>query len=270
MSRPVLAINFTQGDDTHKVIDPQENPNLLHYLRHRKHLPGLSKKQIKHIESIEQHYIILDDKLMYRADLDKPFNTIIPKVEERTAIIKEAHSFGHFKVEATYNRIKQQGITWPRVKADIAKYIAKCHDCLLFDMQAPINSKARALPVTGMFDRVGIDLVFGLPTTKEGYKGIIVFTEYLSKYPFAMPIKSKSAVEIAACFFHYISLFGPPKEDHHGSRQRVYQPDHPQLEREHWHRPQNNLSIQSENQRSNGAHESDFGQSARTDSSQRP
>lgn len=35
--------------------------------------------------------------------------------------------------------------------------------------------------------------------------------EYLTKYPFAVPIKSKSAEEIAKHFFHYISMFGAPK-----------------------------------------------------------
>ena len=37
-------------------------------------------------------------------------------------------------------------------------------------------------------------------------------SEYLSKYPYAVPIKSKRANEIASHLFRYISLFGPPKE----------------------------------------------------------
>ena len=39
----------------------------------------------------------------------------------------------------------------------------------------------------------------------------MVITEYLSKYPYAVAIKSKTAEEIAKNLFDYICLFGPPK-----------------------------------------------------------
>jgi len=61
-------------------------------------------------------------------------------------------------------------------------------------------------------ERVGIDLVLGLPLTESGYNGILVITEYLSKYPYAVPIRSKSAKEIARHLWHYFCLFGPDKE----------------------------------------------------------
>jgi transposase InsO family protein len=60
-------------------------------------------------------------------------------------------------------------------------------------------------------ERIGIDLAFGLPETDEGYHGVLVITEFLSKYPFAVPIKSKLAAEIAEHLFNFISLFGPPE-----------------------------------------------------------
>jgi transposase InsO family protein len=74
------------------------------------------------------------------------------------------------------------------------------------------NAPAQALPVKGIFDRIGIDLVLGLPLTVDGYKGILVITEYLSKFPYAVPIRSKTADEIAEKLWAYISIFGPAKE----------------------------------------------------------
>jgi hypothetical protein len=62
----------------------------------------------------------------------------------------------------------------------------------------------------GLFDRVGIDLVFGLPLTLEGFKGILLITDYLSKYPFVFCIKFKQAIEIATRFLEFISYFGQP------------------------------------------------------------
>ena len=70
---------------------------------------------------------------------------------------------------------------------------------------------AKAIEITGIFDRIGIDLVFGLPVDEEGNKGMLVITEYLSKYPYVTPIKSKTAEEISMKLWHYISEFGPPK-----------------------------------------------------------
>ena len=57
-----------------------------------------------------------------------------------------------------------------------------------------------------------MDLILGFPQTNEGFTGILVITEYLSKYPYAMPIKSKTAKEVSKHLFKYISMFGPPKE----------------------------------------------------------
>jgi hypothetical protein len=42
----------------------------------------------------------------------------------------------------------------------------------------------------------------------ETFVGILVITEYLSKYSFAVPFRSKQAFEIKDT---YISIFGPPK-----------------------------------------------------------
>jgi hypothetical protein len=61
-----------------------------------------------------------------------------------------------------------------------------------------------------LFDRVGIDYTFGLPESREGYIGVMFITEALSKFPWAKPIRSKSAKEIANILKEYICIFGAP------------------------------------------------------------
>lgn len=39
----------------------------------------------------------------------------------------------------------------------------------------------------------------------------MVITDYLSKYPYAVPIKSKESGEIESELWNFITLFGPPK-----------------------------------------------------------
>ena len=55
-----------------------------------------------------------------------------------------------------------------------------------------------------IFERFGADLILGLPETQEGYIGILLITEYLTKFPHGFPIKSKTAQEIAEKLFEYI------------------------------------------------------------------
>ena len=68
---------------------------------------------------------------------------------------------------------------------------------------------AQATHVDRIFRRVLIDLVFGLDKSLDGYIGIVVIIEFLSKFPFARAIKSKEAEEIVPILIKYISIFGP-------------------------------------------------------------
>ena len=62
-----------------------------------------------------------------------------------------------------------------------------------------------------MFERIGIDIVGGLPETKKGFKKILVIVEYMSKMVKIYPLIHKSAEEVAHCLWLWISQFGPPK-----------------------------------------------------------
>jgi hypothetical protein len=81
--------------------------------------------------------------------------------------------------------------------------------CARNQKEAVLNNPAIAIPISGIFDRVGVDLVFGLNETPEGYKRIIVMTDAFTKFPWAKSIKSKKAIEIADRIKEYICLFGP-------------------------------------------------------------
>ena len=93
----------------------------------------------------------------------------------------------------------------------IITVLKQCETCARNKKESELNHPAIALKVTGLFDRVGIDLTFGLPESSEGYIGVMVITEALSKFPWAKPIRSKSAKEIANILKEYICIFGAPK-----------------------------------------------------------
>jgi hypothetical protein len=82
--------------------------------------------------------------------------------------------------------------------------------CIRHQKKLCIHQKAFAILIKALFERIGIDLV-KLPKTRSGYNGAMVITEYLTKYPYAVPIRTKTAEEISSKLWVYISMFGPSK-----------------------------------------------------------
>ena len=213
LSRPVNYVSITNAEDTdcnEKQLDPYENSGLMYYLKYKKFRTGISKRQIKRIIKLAENYKLIENRLFYKKPKEDTFTLEIPPVDERNKIIEQAHLVGHFQTESTYDRLKTQYF-WKNMRKDVEKVVKSCSTCHRNQKVPHKEHSAIALAVTNLFDRIGIDLVLGLPLTKENYNGILVITEYLSKFPYAVPIKSKSAQEIAEKLFEYISIFGPPK-----------------------------------------------------------
>jgi hypothetical protein len=141
----------------------------------------------------------------------KSFDLIVPSIADGQAIIEYAHDYGHFKLETTCTIIRRK-YYWKKMRHDVKHFINNCFPCLRNETKPTITHPAIALLILDIFDRIDIDLVFGLPLTEDGYHEILIITEYLTKYPWAVSTKSKTAIEIALHLFHYFSIFSPPKE----------------------------------------------------------
>ena len=216
LSRPVLSVFYSTPslslDESSKYLDPYEDSHLMYYLKNYSHLSGASRKQVNRVNKLAEHYMLDNDVLKFRHNKIDYFNLSIPKPSERENILISTHRLGHFGHNSCFDQITKKGYYWRNLSKDIERIVNSCDECHKFKITTTFNHPAQTLNISGIFNRVGVDLVLGLPSTHEGYNGIIVFTEYLSKFPQADPITSKSADEIAEKFFDYISLFGPPKE----------------------------------------------------------
>jgi RNase H-like domain found in reverse transcriptase/Reverse transcriptase (RNA-dependent DNA polymerase)/Ty3 transposon capsid-like protein/Integrase zinc binding domain/Chromo (CHRromatin Organisation MOdifier) domain/gag-polyprotein putative aspartyl protease len=209
LSRSILLVEDAE-DSGSKGLDPWEDYSLLSYLKNKRHQAGIAKKQCKRVENLAKQYKLENGKLFIsKATVDGKVLEV-PKPEDRLDIVKSAH-LGHFQVESTISRIKGK-YYWKKMNKNVEDCIKNCLPCLRHQPSNKLEHPARNLTINGVFDRVGIDLVFGLPETAEGYIGVLVIVEYLTKFPYVVPVKSKSAKEIASHLFLFISLFGPPKE----------------------------------------------------------
>ena len=218
ISRPVLSCrtvmendkNTEENNESNKYIDIYMDEALQYYLKFGRHKRGLSNKQVKRVEKQITKYVYdKNDDEIYLINKNNKM-LLVPKVNERTNIIIKAHALGHFQKDTTVKRIRDEYF-WKDLEKDVDIYIRNCDICKRNNVTPSIEHPAKALRVKGIFDRIGIDLVFGLPTTKDGYNGLLVITEYLTKYPYVEPIKTKTAIEVAQHLWKFICLFGPPK-----------------------------------------------------------
>ena len=93
------------------------------------------------------------------------------------------------------NRIKEK-YWWKAMVKDVISVIANYKECQENHGIIHKEHPARANNITFEHERIGIDLVSGLPETTEVYKGILVKTEYLTEFIMVYPIKSKGAEEL--------------------------------------------------------------------------
>ena len=174
-----------------------------------KHIEGASKKQIDRVTMLARLYKDSDQKIWYKSISDE-YWLEVPEPNDRKMITENAHLLGHFGINSTYERLKER-YYWYKMIDEVKRCIQKCEVCQR-NQKVPMESHpAKAIKVNNIFDRVGIDLVFGFPESTDGYVGVCVITEYLTGRPYVKPIKSKTAEEIASIFWEYCCLFGPPK-----------------------------------------------------------
>ena len=79
-------------------------------------------------------------------------------------------------------------------------------------MGKPIKPYLTPIPVTGPFDRVGVDVI-KFPCSSQGKRYAVVFIDYLTKWPEVFATSDQTSVTIAQLLVeHVISRHGVPSD----------------------------------------------------------
>ncbi|UYV74255.1 hypothetical protein LAZ67_11002642, partial [Cordylochernes scorpioides] len=109
---------------------------------------------------------------------------VVPK-KRRKEIMSEFHNHmlnGHLGVAKTTYRLKNK-YHWPSMLKDVSEFVKTCHLCQSRkgSNQSPSGLLQPIPPANYPFERIGIDFVGPLPSTKRRRKWIIVLTDYYTR-----------------------------------------------------------------------------------------
>lgn len=141
---------------------------------------------------------------------------VVPDVNNlRTELIREAHcqvSTAHPGKNKT-RKIINCRYYWPRMVADIDRYIRNCEDCRRATIpRDKTPGLLKPLPIPERpWQHISIDF-HELPRDRDGYDMVMVIVDRFGKRPFSIPChKNIDAKEAARLYVHYVyRIYGPP------------------------------------------------------------
>ncbi|UYV68438.1 hypothetical protein LAZ67_5004313, partial [Cordylochernes scorpioides] len=125
---------------------------------------------------------------------------VVPEYKKRE-IMKEYHnhmSNGHLGVARTMYRIKSKYL-WPSMLKDVSEFVKTCHLCQSRkgSNQLPSGLLQPIPPANFPFERIGIDFVGPLPSTKNRKKWIIVLSDYYTRYAETRAVSEATVKEVS-------------------------------------------------------------------------
>ncbi len=129
-------------------------------------------------------------------------------------ILRENHSSGmggHFSGRRTYGALVRRW-WWDGMHADALRFARNCPACAIVSGAGKLQRPPlHPIPVQRPFQIVGVDLM-DLPKTLEGNCHVLVFQDYLTKWPLVYAIPDQKSIRIArALVEEVVPFFGVPE-----------------------------------------------------------
>ena len=158
-------------------------------------------------------FTVLDGVLYYIDSRRNCERAVVPK-HLREEIMKENHSgimAGHFSGNRLYNTLVRQW-WWEGMYKDVTAFCKSCPQCAIVSGGSKTHKPLlHPIPVQRPFQIMGVDIM-ELPKTKKGNQYVVVFQDFLTKWPIVFPIPDQKAIRIVRLLVEEIvPLFGVPE-----------------------------------------------------------
>ena len=158
-------------------------------------------------ESASSNYVVIDGLLYLKPTKEGGCARLFVPESLRKMVLELVHSHrlsGHPGIAKTLRHLGRN-FFWPGCKDFVKNFISECSTCQLHkgitNKPAPLEIyPSQLLP----FHTVSMDIMGPFPVTEEGYRYILVFMDYLSRYSEFCPIKDKSSIAVAEALRHRI------------------------------------------------------------------
>ena len=234
----ILNIESESAATSEQAEDPAEIPALLvkppateqnyDFAIEQRRDPEL----VELITYLEQGELPADDQKARRIILQKPLfaieNGILifldSKQDHRRRVVVPSHlrqqllsehhssSMGsHFAAKKTYGALMRHW-WWDGMYSDTQKYTTNCPQCAIVTGGGRHHRPPlRPIPVSRPFQIVGVD-VMELPKTDNGDRYVLVFQDFLTKWPLVFPMPDQKSQRIVELLVNeVIPLFGVPE-----------------------------------------------------------
>ena len=103
-------------------------------------------------------------------------------------------------------------VVWEGMHRDAVHFVKNCHECAIVAGGGRVSHPPlHPSPVTRPFQIIGIDIM-DLPATQQGNKHVVVFRDYLTKWPMVFPVPDQRSHRLARLVAEEIvPMFGVPE-----------------------------------------------------------
>lgn len=123
---------------------------------------------------------------------------------------------GHLGRDKSITRLRQT-FWWPDWHSHITNHVSTCEKCNRTRPELPKTARGGDLEpivVGDVWETIGIDILGPLPITKKNkYKYVLMIIDYVSKFPFAIPLRQITAPAVARALVEKVfTTFGVPQK----------------------------------------------------------
>ena len=159
-------------------------------------------------------FVMVDQTLYYLDDKQPGIKRIVVPKHLRMQIMQDYHSgnmAGHFSGVRLYRTLARRW-WWDEMYSDAVNYFKNCPQCAIASGTGRKNNPPlKPIPVERVFQIVGVDIM-ELPKTSKGNQYVVVFQDFLSKWPVVFPTKDQKATTLAKLLVEeVVPLIGVPE-----------------------------------------------------------
>ena len=159
-------------------------------------------------------FALINDTLYFVDRKEPTRRRLVVPTHLKSQIMEECHGGkmgGHFSGSRLYNTLSKRW-WWQGMYSDVLEFCKNCLQCTAATSQnSSLHPPLQPIPVERAFQIVGVDLM-ELPKTSRGNQYVLVFQDFLSKFPLVFPVPDQKAERIVKLLVEQvIPLFGVPE-----------------------------------------------------------